>query len=210
MLVKVSRTGGVSSTVSVDFATSDGTAKAGSDYTAVSGTLTFGPGELSKNIIIPITEDRLFENGNETFTLTLSNPTVATITTSTSTITINDSDFKPIVSPDSIVSVPEGDSGNNNLAFNISLSNASVQVITVDYATSNRTAAAGSDYVAASGTVSIPAGSTSVTVNIPITGDLNVEPDETFAVTLSNATNVRFISNTEALVTIANDDAAVQ
>jgi len=210
MLVKVSRTGGVSSTVSVDFATSDGTAKAGSDYTAVSGTLTFAPGELSKNIIIPITEDRLFENGNETFTLTLSNPTGATITTSTSTITINDSDFKPIVSPDSIVSVPEGDSGNNNLAFNISLSNASVQVITVDYATSNRTAAAGSDYVAASGTVSIPAGSTSVTVNIPITGDLNVEPDETFAVTLSNATNVRFIANSEALVTIANDDATMQ
>ena len=71
-------------------------------------------------------------------------------------------------------------------------------------------ATAGSDYVAASGSVTIPAGSTSFTVNVPIIGDTTIEPDETFALTLSNATNVSFISNPETLVTIANDDATVQ
>ncbi len=171
MSIKVSRTGDVSDSVSVDFATSDGTAIAGSDYTATSGTFNFAPGELSKNIIIPITEDRLFENGNETFTLALSNPAGATITTSTSTITINDADSKPFMFQEAITLVPESDSGNKNLAINIRLSNPTVQVVTVDYATSDSTATAGSDYVAAFGNVTIPAGSTSATVNVPITGD---------------------------------------
>ncbi|HYV09956.1 MAG TPA: Calx-beta domain-containing protein [Pyrinomonadaceae bacterium] len=208
--IKVARTGDVSGTASVDFATSDGTAIAGTDYTAASGTLTFAPGELSKNITIRSTSDTLFENANETFTLTLSNPTGATITTGASTITIQDDDFKPLMFVDSSIRVPEGDSGNSNAVITIRLSNPTVQVVTVDYATSNRTAAAGSDYVAASGNVTIPAGSTSVTVNVPITGDTTIEPDETFVLMLSNATNINFITNPEALVTIANDDATVQ
>jgi hypothetical protein len=210
--VKVFRTGDVSGTTSVDFATSDGTATAGSDYTATNGTLTFVPGELSKNINIPITNDPLFENGNETFTLTLNNPTGAAIITSpsTTTITINDNDFPPSVSVSSAIRVPEGDAGNNNLAVTVRLSNPTVQTVTVDYATTNGTAGAGSDYVASSGTVTVPAGSTTVTVNVPITGDTTIEPDETFSLTLSNATNVSFISNPTLVVTIANDDATMQ
>jgi hypothetical protein len=208
--LRVSRTGDVSGTASVDFATSDGTAIAGTDYTAASGTLTFAPGELNKNITIRSTQDTLFENANETFTLTLSNPTGAIITTGAMTITIQDDDFKPAIFVDSNIRIPEGDSGNNSAAITIRLSNPTVQVVTVDYATSNRTAVAGSDYVAASGNVTIPAGSTSVTVNVPIIGDTTIEPDETFAFTLSNATNVNFNSITEVIVTIANDDATVQ
>src|SRR5262249_41176757 len=157
---------------SVDFATSDGSATAGSDYTATHGTLNFAPNELSKIISIPIIDDNLFENGNETFTLTLSNPTGAAIlmTPSAMTITIIDSDFKPSVSVNTSNPVREGDSGNNNLALTVRLSNPTVQVVTVDYATANGTATAGSDYVATSGTVTFPAGSTTATVNIPITG----------------------------------------
>ena len=208
--IKVSRTGDASGTASVDFATSDGTAIAGTDYTAASGTLTFAPGELSKNITIRPTSDPLFENANETFTLTLSNPTGAIITTGAMTITIQDDDSKPNISVDFNIRIPEGDSGNTHGGINIKLSNPTVQVVTVDYATSNRTALAGSDYVTASGNVTIPAGSTSVTVNVPIIGDTTIEPDETFSLTLSNATNVSFISPAEGIVTIANDDATVQ
>lgn len=58
----------------VDFATSDGTAVQTSDYTATFRTITFGPGETSKTINVPITEDAFVE-GNETVNLTLSNPT---------------------------------------------------------------------------------------------------------------------------------------
>jgi Calx-beta domain len=207
--VKVSRTGDVSGTASVDFVTSDGAAIAGTDYTAASGTLTFAPGELSKNISIQSTNDTLFENANETFTLTLSNPTGANITAGALTITIQDNDFKPFLFIDP-VRFPEDNSGNNNAAINIKLSNPTVQVVTVDYATSNGTAVAGSDYVAASGSVTIPAGSSSVTVNVPIVGDTTIEPDETFILMLSNATNVSFVNNSEQPVTIVNDDATVQ
>ncbi|MBC8355142.1 MAG: hypothetical protein H8E66_24465 [Planctomycetes bacterium] len=63
--------------VTVDFDTFDGTASAGSDYTAASGTLTFAPGETSKTIIVPTTNDTDPEP-NETFTVTISNPSAGT------------------------------------------------------------------------------------------------------------------------------------
>ena len=59
--------------VSVDYATSDGTAQAGSDYRAASGTLTFRPGETAKTISVPVLEDSHHED-HERMTLTLSNP----------------------------------------------------------------------------------------------------------------------------------------
>jgi len=211
-VVKVIRTGDISGSISVDFATSDDTAVAGSDYTATSGTLNFGPGELSKNISIPITDDNLFENGNETFFVTLSKPTGgAIVTTPSMTLTLQDNDSKPSVSMASGgFRITEGDSGTKNLAANVRLSNPSVQVVTVDFATLNGTATAGNDYVAASGTVTIPAGTTTAPINITINGDTTVEPDETFSISLSNATNVSFINGANAIVTIANDDATLQ
>ena len=59
--------------VQVDYATSDGTAHAGADYRAASGTLTFRPGETAKTISVPVLEDSHHE-GHESMTLTLSNP----------------------------------------------------------------------------------------------------------------------------------------
>jgi hypothetical protein len=210
--IKVIRTGDVSGTATINFATRDGTATAGSDYTAVSGTLTFGPGETSKNIAIPIINDNLFETGDETFTLTLSNPIGGAVLTAPSagTISISDNDLKPNISVAPTTRIAEGNSGTQNVAVNVTLSTPSVQTVTVDYATSNDSAVAGSDYVASSGTVTIPAGSTSATINVPINGDNTVELTETFNVTLSNATNVAFISNPVATVFIVNDDATLQ
>ena len=60
--------------VTVDYKTSDGTARAGSDYESTTGTLAFDPGETSKTIPVPIIDDA-HDEGSETFTLTLSNPT---------------------------------------------------------------------------------------------------------------------------------------
>ena len=59
--------------VTVDYATSNGTAVAGTDYTAASGTLTFAPGETSKTVTVTIIDD-VHDEGTETLTLTLSNP----------------------------------------------------------------------------------------------------------------------------------------
>ena len=77
--------------VTVQYATADGTAKAGSDYTAVNGTLTFAPGQTSKTVLVPINNDTKV-NGARSFTLKLSSPTNATIGDATATLTILDDD----------------------------------------------------------------------------------------------------------------------
>ncbi len=77
--------------VTVDYATADGTATAGEDYTATSGTLTFGPGESLKTVSVPVLDDALDE-GEETFTLRLSNARGAQIADGEATGTIKNSD----------------------------------------------------------------------------------------------------------------------
>ena len=78
-------------TVSVDYATSNGTATAGQDYTATSGTLTFNPGETAKTVSVPVLNDAI-DDGIETMTLTLSNASNARIADATATGTIENSD----------------------------------------------------------------------------------------------------------------------
>ena len=92
--VIVTRTGGSSGAVSVSFATSNGTATAPGDYTAVSQTVSFADGDTAnKTISIPIINDTTAE-ANETVNLTLSSPTGgATLgTPSTAVLTITDND----------------------------------------------------------------------------------------------------------------------
>ena len=80
--------------VSVGYATANGTATAGADYTATSGTLSFAAGVTSQQISVPILRDTLTEP-TETFTVTLSNPTGATLTTAKATGTITDTSTAP-------------------------------------------------------------------------------------------------------------------
>jgi len=75
-------------TVKVDFATANGSAKAGSDYVAKSGTLTFAPGTTQKNIVVDVIDDAVSEP-NETFTVVLSNPVAANISDSLGKVTIS-------------------------------------------------------------------------------------------------------------------------
>jgi hypothetical protein len=72
--ITVTRTGDTSGTVSVHYATRDGLAVAGVDYTASSGTLTFNPGDTSATFTVPLLDDHQLE-GIETVNLTLSGPT---------------------------------------------------------------------------------------------------------------------------------------
>ena len=81
-------------TVTVDYATSDGTATAGDDYTATSGTLTFAPGDVATTVSVPILDD-VHDDGGETLTLTLSNASNARIADGTATGTIENSDPIP-------------------------------------------------------------------------------------------------------------------
>ena len=84
-----------SGTVRVDYATADGTATAGSDYTATSGTLTFAAGETEKTVSVPVLDDA-HDEGSETLTLTLSNPSGAYLADGSAIGTINNSDPMPL------------------------------------------------------------------------------------------------------------------
>jgi hypothetical protein len=78
-------------TVTVQYATANGTAAAGSDYTAASGTLTFAPGDLTKTLTVPVLGDTLVEP-SETFLVNLTNPTNATLADAQAVGTIVDNE----------------------------------------------------------------------------------------------------------------------
>ena len=195
-----------SQTVTVQYATANGTATAGSDYTATSDTLTFTPGgTLTQTISVPVLGDTLDE-ADETFTVTLSSPTNATLADDQGVGTITDDDAAPTLSIND-VTVTEGNTGITNASFTVTLSAVSDQTVTVQYAAANGTATAGSDYTATSGTLTFtPGGSLTQTVTVSVIGDTGCEPDETFTVNLTNPTNAT-LSDGQGVGTITNNDA---
>ena len=188
--------------VTVDYATTDGSARVPDDYVAASGTLTFLPGELSKQVTVAVVGETLDEP-HETYTLDLSNPLGATILDGRGAGTILDND--PLVSL-SVDDVSRSES-NGPAVFTLSLSRASGKVVTVGYATADGSAAASGDYAARSGTLIFLAGDTSKTVSVPLTDDQASEPDETFTLNLSSAINAT-LADAQGLGTIVDDDAA--
>ena len=173
-------------TVTVDYATSDGTADAGNDYTATSGTLSFSAGETSKTVSVSIEDDTENES-DETFTVTLSNASGADLGTKTATGTIRNRTVVVETTPTVSIAAGSGTEGDDDdIDFTVTLDEAASGTVTVDYATSDGSADAGDDYTATSGTLSFSAGETSKTISVAIEDDIENESDETFTVTLSN------------------------
>jgi hypothetical protein len=208
--VTVTRAGGSTGSVSVNYATSNGTAAAGSDYTAVSGTLTFADGETTKTFTVPIANDAAVE-GNETINLTLTNPTGgATLGgQTTAVLTIQDDDAaQPGVLQFSTSAYSVNENGGT-ATITVTRTGGSNVPVSVSYATSNGTATAGSDYTAASGTLTFAAGETSKTFTVPIANDAAVEGNETINLTLTNpAGGATLGSPNTAVLTIQDEDAA--
>ena len=205
--------GAVATAVEVGYATKDGTAKAGTDYTATNGTLTFSPGGATAQTIEVATIDDTLNEAEETFAvvLTVANrPAGVSLGTAQAKAKIADDDELPtvaIVRPE-LTDVRVGES-DRAAVFTVTLSAPSGQEVTVEYTTEDGTAEAGSDYEMTSGTLTFAAGDTSRTVTVPITGDTLDEMDETFRVVLSEGRNVRLAGETgtlEATGTIADDD----
>jgi hypothetical protein len=187
--------------VTVDYATVDGSAKAPGDYAATSGTLTFAPGELSKQVAVAVVGDTLDEP-HETYSLELSNPSGATLGDARGAGTVLDNDPQVSLSVDD-VSAAEG---NQSAGFTVSLSHESGKIVTVAYATGDGTAAAPDDYAARSGTLVFLAGETSKTISVALVDDALAEPDETFTVTLSSVVNAS-LADGQGVGTILDDDA---
>jgi hypothetical protein len=205
----VSRTG--TAAFSVDYATANGSATAGSDYTAVSlTTLSFAEGETSKTITVAITGETAAES-NETFFVNLSNAVGAgaSIVDGSGLGTIVDDDTPVAVGNISVndVSVTEGNSGTKVATFTVSRTGTAA--FSVDYATANGSATGGSDYTGISlSTLSFAQGETSKTISVTISGDTAVESSETFFLNLSNAVGPgASIVDGSGLGTILNDDS---
>ena len=123
-----------------------------------------------------------------------------------------DPDPDPNPGPDPITvsiadsSVVEGTGANSELEFVVSLSAVDTGDNTVDFASTDDTAVAGSDYTTVGGSVTIAAGTLSANVVVPVTGDSDVEADETLRVTISNPVGNAQIARAEAVGTINDDD----
>lgn len=204
-IITVKRTGSLAGTVTVNYFTSDGTAKAGQDYTAPCGTLTFTANQASKTFTIPITGDALDEP-NETVNLGLVNPTGSARlgAPSTAVLTINDNDLPPKLSINN-ATVTEGDSGSLNATVTVTLSPASIQTVTVNYATADGTAKAPGDYAAKTGTLSFSPGQTTKTLTVAVRGDVLDEANETFVVNLSSPAGAT-VADAQGLCTITDND----
>ncbi len=205
MTFTVTLSGSGSSSYTVDYASSDGTATAGTDYTAVSGTLTFAAGTTSQTFAVSVTGDTVNE-ANETLTVTLSNASAGTsIATASATGTITDNDT-PSFSIDS-PSVTEGDSGSVTMTFTVSLNPAGASQHTVNYARTGGTAASGTDFTALSAsTLTFAAGTTSQTITVSVRGDTLDESNETVIITLSSASSGSTIGTATGTGTITDDD----
>ena len=209
MTFTVTRAGSTALASTVDYATANGTALAGSDYTATSGTLSFAAGETSKTVTVSIINDAIFEP-TESFFLNLSNATNATISDAQGIGTIlddagqgpgpNPADDRPAFSVNDVTR----NEADGTMTFTVTKTGSTTLASTVNYATANGTALAGSDYTATSGTLSFAAGETSKTVTVSIINDAIFEPTESFFLNLSNATNAT-ISDAQGIGTILDD-----
>jgi hypothetical protein len=190
--------------VSVNYVTANGTAAAGVDYNATSGTVSIPPGSTTATIIVGVNGDLLNE-AHETYFINLSNPSNATIADGQGVGTITNDDGAPeILIHD--MSGNEGNSGTTPLSFMVSLSSVSGQNVTVQYATEDGTATvADNDYVATSGTLTIPPGQASGSIPVQVNGDTKLEGNETFIVHLTSPVNAT-IANALGSGTIVNDD----
>ena len=193
--------------VSVDWATSDGTAKAGTDYTAASGTLVFAPGETSKTVRVAVLADEEAE-GAETMVLTLSTAAGAGLADAKAKGTVSDPAEVAPAGPPPAVSIADAtvDEGPGAvLAFAVTLDRASQARATVDWETRDGNARAGDDYVAGSGTLRFSPGETAKTIEVTVLDDSHDEGREVMLVVLSNPVGAT-IAKAAAGGTIENTD----
>jgi hypothetical protein len=200
--VTVTLSGASEQIVTVDYATADGTAVVDEDYTAASGTVTLAAGETTATVSVSLVDDAVHEL-DETFSLSLSGATGRGVTADNTAVdaTITNDDPVPSLSVDDVT----GYEGDGSFIFVVSLAGATSADVTVGYATANIDANAGDDYDSVSGTLTIAAGVTSVDITVPVTDDADPESDESFTLSLRNATDAT-VSDGQAVGTILDDD----
>jgi hypothetical protein len=193
-------------TYTVQYAVIGGTATPGDDYSFTPGTLTFSPGQTTRNISIDIVDDGEPEE-DETIILELSNATGLDVVFGIDQHTYTISDTRPKVSFHTAAS--SGLEGSTPALVTVKLSLASDQIVTADYAATGGSAVNGDDYILADGTVQFDPLDTTEYVSIQIVGDSDTEPDETIILTLSDPYNATLGAITQHTRTILDDEEGI-
>lgn len=204
--VTVLRSGGTNLTLTVDIATvAGGTATAGTDYNATNATLTFAPGEDLKLFNVRVFNDAVLE-GNESILLALANASAGvTLGLANAELTLVDDELPNgqfLFATNNFVV----DESAGLVNVNIIRTNGSVGIVSVRLITSNLTASAGSDYTPTNILVTFADGETNKNVPLIIINNAVAEPDETFLLTLSQPTGGATLLQTNAIVTIYDDE----
>ena len=192
--------------VSFDIATTDGTATASSDYTAKSLTAqTIPAGSSTYTFNVTVNGDTLPET-DETFFVDVANVTGAHVVQGQGVGTIVNDDAAPHLTIDN-VSSSEGNAGTTTFHFTVSLDEpAGPGGVGFDIATADGTATAPSDYTSLALTEqTIPAGSSTYAFDVTVNGDTTSEPDESFAVNITNVSNA-ILDDGQGVGAIVNDD----
>ena len=203
LLMTIDRAGTTQGSVTVDYTTISGSAIAGSDFTAQSGTFVFADGEARRTISVPVALDGTADSG-ETFTLQLSNPSSrAVLGNATASVTIeeNAGSFGFDVAAMAINETA------GTATFTVNRTGGLNGATSVNYSTQDVTTTVGSDYSSTSGTLTFAQGEVSKTVTISITDDTTFETAELFTLNLSNPTNGATLGNATVTGLIVSDDA---
>jgi hypothetical protein len=221
--ITVVRTGGNQGTVSVDYAVTSNTATSGSDFEALSGTLTFASKETSKTFTVKILNDTSSE-GTETATVTLSKPTNSAIIGTPNPATINITDDEAGSSSSSSAATASVSSNANGilsiaattygvlenvgtLSVTVNRASGTTGTVGVAYSTANGTGNSSTDYTAANGTLTFAAGETSKTFTVNITDDPNVDGAKTFTIKLASPTGGAALGTDTSTVTIFDNES---
>jgi hypothetical protein len=172
-------------TVEVNYTTTDGTAIAGTDYTATASTLTFAAGQTALEIDVTVLPDTAV-TADKTMTLDLSNSVNGNIVTVSGVGTLINDNIPAVSIADTNVTEPLG--GRTNAVFTVSLDSAPFHPVTVAYSTADGTAIAGTDYVAEAGTVTFAVGQSAAQIDVPVNTTFSTASGSDFTVSLTSPT----------------------
>ncbi|OEJ67243.1 Calx-beta domain-containing protein [Magnetovibrio blakemorei] len=204
----VTRTGDTSTTSTANWTVAGQGASPASagDFQATNGTVTFDPGVTSRTITVNVAGDYSNES-DEAFTITLSGASAGTtLGTASANGTIRNDDTGLAIAA-TTTNLTEGDSGSKTHVFTVTRSGIVTGATTVDWTVGGAVNA--SDFAVTSGTLSFGANETSKTIQLQALGDTEVEANEAFTVTLSNASGNAHIQTASANGAIVSDDSGL-
>ncbi|RDE50706.1 MAG: hypothetical protein DVS81_09535, partial [Candidatus Accumulibacter meliphilus] len=194
--------------VSMNYATQDGTAIAGSDFVATSGSLSFAVGETARTVQVSLLNDSTPES-SEAFNLVLSALNGATTLDPVGTAIIAENDAVAVATSNiSVDDIVVGES-QTYADFLVRLDQPNTATVKVSYALLGASASGyGTDFHNQSGDLTFAPGETVKTVRATITNDSNPEPTENFVLLLSNPSSNATLARPVATATIIDNDAA--